>query len=84
MRLSAALRSCLAAIGCRLVDGSNPAALRAASSDRLWAKLYSSQVPLAAVFPRSAQHVAKVVKCARQAGVKVTARLEDRPGWVCT
>lgn len=79
-RLSPALRSCLAAIGCRLVDGSNPAALRAASSDRLWAKLHSSQVPLAVVFPRSAQHVAKAVQCARQAGIKVTARWEAGPG----
>ncbi|KAL4436700.1 hypothetical protein ABPG75_003839 [Micractinium tetrahymenae] len=74
-QLGAALRSCLAAIGCRLVDGSNPAALRAASSDRLWAKLHSTQVPLAVVFPRSADQVAKAVKCARNAGVKVTASM---------
>lgn len=80
-RLSAALRSCLAGIGCRLVDASNPAALRAASSDRLWAKLHSSQVPLAVIFPRSAQQVAASVLCARQAGVKVTARWEGGPSW---
>ena len=72
--LTPALRRCLLRLDARLVDGSSPAALAEAAGGRLWSAVHSRTVPLAVVFPRTATAVGRAVRCAKRAGVKVTAR----------
>ena len=55
-----------------MVDASQPAALRQAA--QVWNMLYSSKQPAAIFYPITNQGVAAAVRCARAAGLKVTAR----------